>query len=61
MPRVAPQVWMASLLLTTAGVLRIHQDDDFALSARPFVLVRALFPPFRARLVLTGNAPSSSH
>jgi len=49
--------------LTIAGILRIHSDkyDDLALIARPFELVRALFPPFRPRLVLTGNAPSSSH
>lgn len=48
---------------TTAGSLRIYSGkyDDFALVARPFELVRALFPPFRPRLVLTGNAPSSSH
>jgi hypothetical protein len=61
MPRVArPRV---DGFLTTAGILRIHSDkyDDFALVARPFELVRALFPPFRPRLVLTGNASSSSH
>jgi hypothetical protein len=47
--------------LTTAGILREGKYDDFALVARPFELVRALFPPFRPRLVLTSNAPSSSH
>jgi len=60
---VSVDAQMVNGFLTIAGILRIHSDtyDDLALIARPFELVRAMFPPFRPRLVLTGNAPSSSH
>src|SRR5262245_26943010 len=53
-------VWMGLDTSRHSAVL-VGEYDDFALVARPFELVRTLLPPSRPRLVLTGNAPSSSH